>query len=111
VSSIAGWEIEPAEAVLRADVLAPHAGAFEELARAGDGAGRQAMERALLGRGMAGMVGLKSRIWREITRPTMQRLIRGPAGTLEDLIARGACQLTGEISVSETAPGVVVNPP
>ncbi|HEY4120559.1 MAG TPA: hypothetical protein VGM56_21995 [Byssovorax sp.] len=111
VSTCRDWDVTAAEAAITADTLAPHAATFRDFERTGDLTGAANLKSALLARGMESCVGVKTRMWRQVFKPCMQRLIRGPAGTLEDLIARGACQLAGEINVTETAPGVVVNPP
>jgi hypothetical protein len=108
VRSIERFDAAAAEAAIKADVYAPHASAFAELERAGDAPGIAAFKRALDGKGSEGLLGARTRTWREITKPVMQKLIRKD-GSLEDLLARGAVQLVGAIEESETAPRTTVD--
>jgi hypothetical protein len=108
VQSIAHFDAAAAEAAIKEDIYRPHATAFAELERAADAPGIAAFKRALDGKGSEGLLGARTRTWREITKPVMQKLIRKD-GSLEDLLARGAVQLVGAIEESETAPRTTVD--
>jgi hypothetical protein len=104
VSTICDWDVGAAFEAIRLDALEPFLAEIEAAKASGDAAGAGAMLAKIEGRGtiLAGQLGARARLWSEVTKPIMQKMI-GPSKSLESSLASGACKLVGEIETS-TAP-------
>jgi hypothetical protein len=110
VNSLSGWEMAEAEAILLKDTMEPFQQQIDELVMNGHTDVAAKLKAACLSNGhivagsaenpmSTGIMGLGGRRWKELTQPTIRRLVtRKP---LSELIASGACKQVGQIEVSD----------
>jgi len=92
ISTLTEWDISEAEQIIRASVHQAHAATLDDLERAGRTADLAAVRQRLEvgGGGEHGGPGVRHRVWKACTQPTLQRLV---GRLLRDLLASGGAQL------------------